>query len=115
MSIKTIYKIKSDAINFFPSFYSDLIKEKDFWEQHHVPMEALEKVEAPFITYGAYIGSPDLSSRIINYSFHRNYESKFYFTVHLPKISFKKTNDINQNIKSIIDKFQSIINEEFYK
>ena len=52
MSIKTIYKIKSDAINFFPSFYSDLIKEKDFWEQHHVPMEALEKVEAPLITYG---------------------------------------------------------------
>lgn len=30
MSIKTIYKIKSDAVKFFPSFYSDKIEEEHF-------------------------------------------------------------------------------------
>lgn len=115
MSIKTIYKIKSDAVKFFPSFYSDKIEEEHFWKQHHFPMEALEKVETPFITYGIEVEGTDSSARSIRYAFIRDKESRFCFTIHIPKISAKKSNEIHEKMRSIMDKFQAIINEEFYK
>lgn len=105
------FRLKKEATQFFAEKLATQICSYDTWEKYGVDMNALEKVEDTYITFGHYMSenANSLSGWDIKNGSH------FHFTIKFPSVKFME-HDKFQNgrmVRELMNKIQNNINR-FY-
>ena len=105
----SFYRLKPEAVQFFKKDLSTRICELDDWSKHYgVDLNALEKVEPAYLTYGHR--TSDNSSTLGGWSSEKG--SEFCFTVHFPSIKNMEYDKFNKGkmTRDLMNKIQNQIN-----
>jgi len=104
-----IFKIKSEAKQFFDKSIRNEIKPLKFWAKNSVYQNALEKVEKVYLTYG--IAQNSSLNNICGWSGLNN-DAKFHFTINVNDITNETYHIIKDDelMSDLMGKIQTVIN-----
>ena len=106
------FKLKPKAREFFPKRFHNYVEKLEFWNEYHIPEEALERIGDVHITYGIKMNDSIVTHNSGWSSLDNDKSgSKFHFTINFPADSTEFYQKKHELISELMDKIQAIAEE----
>ncbi len=109
------FKLKDAAIPFFSYHLKRKVETIEFWDKNHVSIEALEKVDSVFVTYG--IKTSDISTSMCGWT-GEDKMGQFHFTLNILDMDNSLYNTLSKDeqlMTRLMSKIQSSVSEFIHR
>lgn len=107
-----MYRLKKEAVPFFSEKIATKIMDLSTWEENHVDINALEKVEPVRVEYGHVKEGRNYAS-LGGWSADEG--THFHFTIHFPSVKFMEHDNFGNGkmVRELMDKIQRVVNSHY--